>query len=162
MRKNRDLAVELWFKTTTGGPLFGYQKAPISGTPTGAVPVLYVGNDGKLRGQFWNGAAAPITSAAGVNDDRWHHVVLSGSLATQTMYLDGQKIGTVQGEISHDDVVYNQIGAAYTVPPSAWPAWGTDARRFFSGQIDEVAFYEYPVGPTTAAAHYQARTGASY
>ncbi|RSD24867.1 RHS repeat-associated core domain-containing protein [Amycolatopsis eburnea] len=161
VRKNRDLAIEMWFKTTAGGPLFGYQKAPISGTPTGAVPVLYVGTDGKLRGQFWNGGAAPITSAATVNDNAWHHVVLSGALATQTLYLDGKAVGTAQGEIAHDDVVYNQIGAAYTVPPSAWPGWGTDARRFFSGQIAEAAFYEYAVGPTTAAAHYQARAAAS-
>ncbi|WP_410614072.1 LamG-like jellyroll fold domain-containing protein [Amycolatopsis sp. lyj-109] len=161
VRKNRDLAVEMWFRTTTGGPLFGYQKAPISGTPAGAVPVLYVGTDGKLRGQFWNGTAAPITSAATVNDDAWHHVVLSGALATQTLYLDGQTVGSVQGEIAHDDMVYNQIGAAYTVPPSAWPGWGTEARRFFPGQIAEAAFYEYAVGPTTATAHFQARAAAS-
>ncbi|MBE1497549.1 RHS repeat-associated protein [Amycolatopsis lexingtonensis] len=161
VRKNRDLAIEMWFRTTAGGPLFGYQKAPISGTPTGAVPVLYVGTDGKLRGQFWNGGAAPITSATTVNDNAWHHVVLSGALATQTLYLDGKAVGTAQGEIAHDDVVYDQIGAAYTVPPSAWPAWGTAARRFFSGQIAEAAFYEYAVGPTTAAAHYQARAAAS-
>ncbi|MFC3508869.1 DNRLRE domain-containing protein [Amycolatopsis halotolerans] len=161
VRKNRDLAVEMWFRTTAGGPLFGYQRAPINGTPTGAVPALYVGTDGKLRGQFWNGSAAPITSAAAVNDNAWHHVVLSGALATQTLYLDGRAVGTAQGEIAHDDVVYNQIGAAYTVPPSAWPAWGTDARRFFSGQIAEAAYYEYAVGPTTAAAHFQARSAAS-
>ncbi|WP_326955193.1 DNRLRE domain-containing protein [Amycolatopsis sp. NBC_01286] len=160
VRKNRDLAVEMWFKTASGGPLFGYQKAPISGTPTSAVPVLYVGTDGKLRGQFWNGTAAPITSATTVNDNAWHHVVLSGALATQTLYLDGQAVGSAQGEIAHDDVVYDQIGAAYTVPPSAWPGWGTDPRRFFSGQIAEAAFYEYAVGPTTAAAHFQARAAA--
>ncbi|WP_370939367.1 LamG-like jellyroll fold domain-containing protein [Amycolatopsis sp. cg13] len=162
VRKNRDLAIEMWFKTSQGGPLFGYQRAPIGSTPTGAVPVLYVGTDGKLRGQFWNGGVGPITSAEAVNNDQWHHVVLSGSLATQTLYLDGRKVGSAQGEISHDDIVYNQIGAAYTVPPSAWPAWGTEPRRFFSGQIDEVAFYEYPVGPTTAQAHFQAGSGADY
>lgn len=160
VRKNRDLSIEMWFKTTQGGPLFGYQRAPIDKTPTGAVPVLYVGTDGKLRGQFWNGGVGPIATAAPVNDDTWHHVVLSGSLATQTLYLDGQKVGTANGEIDHSDIVYNQIGAAYTVPPSAWPGWGTQPKRFFNGQIDEVAFYEYPVGPTAALSHFQARRSA--
>ncbi|MFD8495866.1 LamG-like jellyroll fold domain-containing protein [Amycolatopsis sp. NPDC059657] len=162
VRKNRDLAIEMWFNTKLGGPLFGYQKSPIGETPEGAVPVLYVGTDGKLRGQFWNGTAAPITSAAAVNNGEWHHVVLSGSLATQTLYLDGQKVGSVEGEITHDDIVYSQLGAAYTVPPSAWPAWGNEPRRFFAGQIDEVAYYEYPVGPTAVAAHFQAKAGADY
>ncbi|KZB80374.1 hypothetical protein AVL48_12800 [Amycolatopsis regifaucium] len=162
VKKNRDLAIELWFKTTQGGPLFGYQKSRINETPQGAVPVLYVGTDGKLRGQFWNGAAGPITSSALVNDDQWHHVVLSGSLATQTLYLDGQKVGTAAGEIQHDDITFNQIGAAYTVPPSSWPAWGTQPRRFFSGLIDEVAFYEYPLGQTAALSHFQAKAGADY
>ncbi|GAB3729789.1 polymorphic toxin-type HINT domain-containing protein [Amycolatopsis oliviviridis] len=162
VKKNRDLAIELWFKTTQGGPLFGYQKARIDETPQGAVPVLYVGTDGKLRGQFWNGAAGPITTSAPVNDDQWHHVVLSGSLATQTLYLDGQKVGTAAGEIQHDDITFNQIGAAYTVPPSSWPGWGTQPRRFFSGLIDEVAFYEYPLGQTAALSHFQAKAGADY
>ncbi|WP_170220880.1 scabin-related ADP-ribosyltransferase [Amycolatopsis cihanbeyliensis] len=162
VRKNRDLSIELWFKTTEGGPLFGYQRAPIDETPSGAVPALYVGNDGKLRGQFWNGTVDMITSAEPVNDDQWHHVVLSGSLATQTMYLDGQKVGTAEGEIDHDDLTYNQIGAAYTVPPSSWPEWGSQPRRHFSGQIDEVAFYEYPLGATAARAHFEARASADY
>jgi RHS repeat-associated protein len=160
VRKNRDLAVELWFKTTEGGPLFGYQKSPITGTPVGAVPVLYVGQDGKLRGQFWNGGAHPITSTGTVNDGQWHHVVLSGSLATQTLYLDGAAVGTQAGEIDHSDVLYSQIGAGYTVPPSAWDGWGTEPRRFFKGQIDEVAYYEHPVGPTAVRSHFLARTAA--
>ncbi|WNV89007.1 polymorphic toxin-type HINT domain-containing protein [Umezawaea sp. Da 62-37] len=158
MRKNRDLAIEMWFKTTNGGPLFGNQKAPIDQTSAGAVPTLYVGQDGKLRGQFWNGGAHPITSTTSVNDNQWHHVVLSGSLATQTLFLDGNVVGTQAGEIDHDDVLYNQIGAAYTVPPQAWPGWGTQARRFFDGQIDEVAYYEHPLGLTAVKSHFQARS----
>ncbi|GLY49816.1 hypothetical protein Lesp01_34720 [Lentzea sp. NBRC 102530] len=159
VRKNRDLAIELWFKTSAGGPLFGYQQQPITGTSAGAVPALYVGQDGKLRGQFWNGAANPLTSTRTVNDDQWHHVVLSGSLATQMLYLDGEPVTTtpLAGEINHPDALHSQIGGGYTVPPSAWPGWGTDARRYFSGLIDEVAYYEHPLGPAEVKSHYQAR-----
>ncbi|MDX8048572.1 LamG-like jellyroll fold domain-containing protein [Lentzea sp. BCCO 10_0798] len=159
VRKNRDLTVELWFKTSAGGPLFGYQQQPITGVSAGAVPALYVGQDGKLRGQFWNGAANPLTSTRTVNDDQWHHVVLSGSLATQMLYLDGEPVSTtpLAGEINHPDALHSQIGGGYTVPPSAWPGWGTDARRYFSGLIDEVAYYEHPLGPAEVKSHYQAR-----
>ncbi|MCP2303843.1 RHS repeat-associated core domain-containing protein [Actinokineospora globicatena] len=161
VRKNRDLSIELWFRTTTGGPLFGYQQQDISTTSAGAVPALYIGQDGKLRGQFWNGGAHPITSAGTVNDGQWHHAVLSGSLATQTLFLDGVAVGTQLGEIAHPDALHSQIGAAYTVPPGAWESWGTDARRFFRGQIDEVAYYEHPLGATAVRAHFQARAPAA-
>ncbi|MEU0531367.1 RHS repeat-associated core domain-containing protein [Amycolatopsis tolypomycina] len=162
LRKNRDLSVELWFKTAQGGPLAGYQKSALGTTSATGVPLLYVGTDGKLRGQFWNGTVAPITSAGTVTDDQWHHVVLSGTLATQTLFLDGQKVGSVNGDISHDELLYNQVGAAYASNPAGWPAWGTTSRRFFSGQIDEVAFYEYALGQTAAQAHFRARAAADY
>ncbi|MGW6931011.1 LamG-like jellyroll fold domain-containing protein [Lentzea sp. NPDC054927] len=159
VRKNRDLAVELWFKTSAGGPLFGYQQQPITGVSGGGVPALYVGQDGKLRGQFWNGSANPLTSTRVVNDDQWHHVVLSGSLATQMLYLDGEPVTQtpLPGEITHPDALHSQIGGGYTVPPSAWPGWGTDARRYFSGLIDEVAYYEHPLGPAEVRSHFRAR-----
>ncbi|MFJ9785420.1 LamG-like jellyroll fold domain-containing protein [Amycolatopsis sp. NPDC101161] len=161
-RKNRDLSVELWFRTAQGGPLVGYQKSRLTDASTSGAPLLYVGTDGKLRGQFQNGAVAPMTSAGTVTDDQWHHVVLAGSLAVQTLYLDGQKVGSANGEITHDELLYNQVGAAYAANPSGLPAWGATSRRFFSGQIDEVAYYEYALGQTAAQAHYRARTTADY
>ncbi|OPG07207.1 hypothetical protein B1L11_31305 [Microbispora sp. GKU 823] len=46
------LAVEAWFKTTGSGTILGYQSWPES-SPEAYAPVVYVGTDGKLRGQFW-------------------------------------------------------------------------------------------------------------
>ncbi|SHG56304.1 RHS repeat-associated core domain-containing protein [Streptoalloteichus hindustanus] len=157
VRKSRDLALELWFRTTGSGPLAGLQTHAFTENPTGALPALYVGNDGKLRGQFWHGRVDPITTAQPVNDGKWHHVVLSGSLATQTMFLDGAKVGSTEGEIDLASMNHAQIGAAYTVPPSAWPEWGADAKRHFAGDIDEVALYQHPLGEAAARAHFEAR-----
>ncbi|WP_229403395.1 LamG-like jellyroll fold domain-containing protein [Micromonospora okii] len=157
VKKSRDASVELWFKiglAQTGGPLIGYQDKAFGTTATSGVPVLYTGTDGKLRGQFATGTIAPITSVGAVNDDKWHHVVLSAMANTQTMYLDGVKVGELTGPaIEHSLLTFNQVGAASAATPSSWPAWGTTAQRYFAGTIDEVAVYSRPLGPAAAAAH---------
>ena len=159
IKKNRDLAVEMWFKTKAGGPLLGMQDTEYSegssSTPASgqSMPVLWVGTDGKLRGNFGNGKREPVTTPGMVNDDQWHHVVLSGSLGTQSLFLDGRLIGTVAGEIDHLNMTHNQIGSAFTT--ASWPGWGSPSKQYFSGTIDEVAFYEHAIGTTAAKQHFE-------
>lgn len=163
VKKSRDAAVELWFKnnpTGAGGPLLGYQDKALGSASTTGVPVLYVGDDGKLRGQFATGSISPITTAAKVNDGRWHHVVLSSMGGTQTLYLDGVKAGELTGRtIDHSLLTFNQIGAAYASTPASWPGWGATAQRSYNGTIDEVSLYAGPLGAASVAAHYRAATG---
>ncbi|MFI7672301.1 RHS repeat-associated core domain-containing protein [Actinophytocola sp. NPDC049390] len=157
VKKTRDGAVELWFKantTGTGGPLLGYQDRAFGTTPTRGVPVLYVGMDGRLRGQFGTTTVAPMTSPLAVNDGTWHHVVLSSLGTTQTLYLDGVRIGQTTATLDHALLTFNQLGAATATNPSAWPQWGSAATRFWSGAIDEVAVYSRPLGAAAVAAHH--------
>ncbi len=160
VKKSRDIALELWFKSTAtgaGGPLAGYQDKALGTTPTRGVPVLYIGTDGKLRGQFASNTITPITTANGLNDGRWHHVVLSATGSTQVMYVDGVRTGTLENQVlDHTNLTFNQIGAAHAT--GAWPAWGT-GKRHFNGVIDEVSLYSKALGPNAAAAHF--RAGAS-
>ncbi|TQJ17751.1 RHS repeat-associated core domain-containing protein [Kribbella jejuensis] len=156
--RSRDEAVELWFKTSgsTSQPLLGYQKESWGKPTTGGMPVLYVGADGKLRGQFWHGSAAPMTSAGLVNDNQWHHVVLSSMGTRQSLYLDGAAIGTItQSVVDHAQFPANQIGAAVAAAPTAWPSYGTQAVKYFTGQIDEVAMYSHPLTTRDVVAHWQ-------
>lgn len=156
VKKTRDGAVELWFKanpTGTGGPLLGYQDKAFGTTPTRGVPVLYVGTDGKLRGQFGATAIAPVTSPLAVNDGAWHHVVLSSMGTTQSLYLDGARIGQIIATLDHAQLTVNQLGAATVTSPASWPGWGSAATRYFNGAIDEVAVYSRPLGPAAVAAH---------
>src|SRR5207247_567026 len=81
--------VEAWFNTTQGGVLFGYQNVPPFGFPSNYVPIVYVGSDGRLYGQVWDGAVHPITSFSAVNNGLWHHVALVAQGAGQRLYLDG-------------------------------------------------------------------------
>ncbi|MFB9680164.1 RHS repeat-associated core domain-containing protein [Streptosporangium vulgare] len=164
-----ELAVEAWFKTTVSGTVIGMQNTA-DNTPSASAPVVYVGTDGKLRGQFFTGlstvAQSPITSTGAVNDGAWHHVVLSAvetkpatdstpAEHTQTLYLDGVAAGTLAGEIQHGDMVETRIGSGYG--SSAWPfTTGTAAVFPFNGDIDEVAVYGKPLGVAAVARHFAA------
>jgi RHS repeat-associated protein len=160
LKKSRDGAVELWFKASTtgsGGPLLGYQDKAFGTAATTGVPILYVGTDGKLHGQFATGTVNPIASTGSVVDGHWHHVVLSAMGTTQTLYLDGVKAGELSGQtIEHSLLTFNQIGAAYASTPASWPAWGSGSQRYFAGAIDDVAVYSSPIGLPSVTAHYRA------
>lgn len=161
VRKSGELSVEMWFRTSTGGPLFGVQNQPDSVTPTSSVPLLYVGTDGKFRGQFWTGTVTLLASAGTVTDDQWHHVVLSSTINSQTLYLDGQVVSTRSGAINHGAFNHSQVGAAFAVTPSQYLGWGTVQRRSFTGVIDEVAVYQHPLGLPAVQAHHRARADAA-
>ncbi|HEX4866768.1 MAG TPA: hypothetical protein VFV32_04000 [Acidimicrobiales bacterium] len=62
---NTSATIEAWFKTTASGPIFGYQSGSVDVTPTGWVPALYVGTDGKLRGALWPTPSRCCTSTSG-------------------------------------------------------------------------------------------------
>ncbi|WP_435212544.1 DNRLRE domain-containing protein [Streptomyces sp. bgisy034] len=145
------LTAELWFRTTGSGVLLSYQDHTLEEATTGKyTPALYVGTDGKLRGEFWNGAAAPITSSGTVNDGAWHHAALTAAGNTQTLYLDGAKVGSATGEITQYDQRFVYLGAGYW---SNWPATaGTTG--YFTGDIDEAAVYSRPLGARTIAEHH--------
>ncbi|WP_134656329.1 DNRLRE domain-containing protein [Streptomyces sp. H23] len=147
------LTAELWFRTTGSGVLLSYQDHTLEEATTGKyTPALYVGTDGRLRGEFWNGTSAPLTSAAPVNDGAWHHAALTAAGNTQTLYLDGKKTGSLSGEITQYDQRFVYLGAGYW---NNWPAT-TGTVGHFAGDIDEAAVYSRPLGARTVAEHHAA------
>ncbi|MGW4113754.1 DNRLRE domain-containing protein [Actinosynnema sp. NPDC004786] len=163
--KNRNAAVELWFRTTKSGPLLAFQDKPFDQTGhTATAPVLYVGTDGRLRGRFRTDGAAqspPITTGSAVNDGRWHHVVLSASVASQALFVDGAKVGELAGVVDNEVLAHGQVGAGISVNPAVdWPAWGDRRTWFFEGDVDEVAVYAHPLGANQVGAHHAARAAA--
>ncbi|MEU6642708.1 DNRLRE domain-containing protein [Saccharomonospora sp. NPDC046836] len=157
VRNSAYASVELWFKTTTAGVLFSTSNyLPGAANPGGSMPVLYVGTDGKLHGHFWNSQVTGIVSPNAVNDDQWHHVVLSAAYDTQTLYLDGAAVGTQSGTLVNIDP-YNFIGVG-AVNDRAWPAKPAGTWSYFTGQIAEAAFYQHPLGASVVAEHYAARS----
>ncbi|MQS15923.1 DNRLRE domain-containing protein [Streptomyces kaniharaensis] len=152
-----DVAVELWFNTTTPGVLIGDQSRTID-DPNGVggswTPVMYVGSDGKLRGRFYGTATDSAASANPVTDGTWHHAVLSVQATAQTLYLDGQVVGVQTGTVDYQQNSHTYIGAGFA---RFWPAAPGDISHF-TGSIDEVTLYQHPLSAGDVVAHYRARS----
>ncbi|MEV0347597.1 LamG-like jellyroll fold domain-containing protein [Nonomuraea sp. NPDC050680] len=152
------LSVEAWFKTTQSGVIMAAGTAETSSLARGAM--LYVGTDGKLRGSL-DAVMTPITSAAAVNEGQWHHVALSVAGQNQTLYLDGQQVGTMTGTATGWRT-FATIGNGVTDPAKS-PAVPSTVGAFpFQGQLDEVALYGQPLTAAEVGGHYAARNGAPF
>ncbi|MEH1055731.1 LamG-like jellyroll fold domain-containing protein [Micromonospora sp. CPCC 206171] len=155
-------SISMWFKTTAlNGVLFSYNGDAITkGTTTGNyTPALYIGSDGKLHGQWYQGnATQAMASTSVVNNGAWHHVVLTGMGDVQYLYLDGVQQGTpLAGTIAQvpNGSANVQIGAGFV--GGGWPSHkNTGASpavaNYFSGSISDVAFFNQALTGTTIAA----------
>ncbi|MEU2359777.1 LamG-like jellyroll fold domain-containing protein [Streptomyces noursei] len=154
LRTSTFLTTELWFKTTSPGVLVGFQDGRLDeGRPGDWVPPLTIDRDGKLRGQYWTGKVETIVSESTVTDDAWHHAVLTGAGTTQSLYLDGELVGSGTGPIDHRNMSYAYLGAGFSSP-----GWGTsDGVHHFKGSLDEVAIYHHALDAAAVAEHYAAR-----
>ncbi|MFC4131754.1 LamG-like jellyroll fold domain-containing protein [Hamadaea flava] len=141
-------SVSMWFTmpsgSTAGGVLYAYQSMPMSGDLSVSgywTPALYVGTDGKLRGGFWTGSAANVlTTSASVADGKWHHVALSASSTSQSLYLDGTLVGTRNAALVATTATYAYLGAGKW--SASWTGYDGDNAGYFPGSIGEFAFYK--------------------
>ncbi|GAA1916612.1 hypothetical protein GCM10009716_27230 [Streptomyces sodiiphilus] len=151
------LSIELWFRTTDSGVLVGFQNSPLDeGSPEQRNPPLTVDADGKLSGFLYTGsvdAIDPIKSAETVTDNEWHHAVLTAAGTTQTLYLDGRRVGSREGPLDHRELSYTYLGAGWS--DSRWDGGPSEVRRF-TGHMDDVAVYHHPLDATTVAEHHAA------
>ncbi|MEU8238903.1 LamG-like jellyroll fold domain-containing protein [Actinoplanes missouriensis] len=158
------VSVSLWFKmnagASTGGVLYSFQSHEIWDAPDedvdNWVPALYVGADGKLRGQFcYCDGATPTTTAGKVNDGQWHHVALAAGADKQTLYLDGAAVGTAARTVEASTAVHAYVGAGTTL---SWPSPAADSTNgFFPGHIAEFAYYRSELSAAQAAGQFGAR-----
>lgn len=146
-------SISLWFKTTShDGVLASIQGQALSKgstTTTGYDPVLYIGNDGKLYGEWWNAHLTPTSTADPVDDGLWHHAQLvttiRGGTTTQTLYFDGKKVGTpITGAVSLTENPANlTFGAGYI--GGSWPnenyykpGDSTGHLDYFNGEVADI------------------------
>jgi RHS repeat-associated protein len=166
------VSVGLWFKaasSTASGVLFGSQADALSnsaGNSAARDPELYVGGNGKLYGELWNGKIDPMSSSVTVDDGQWHYAVLTGSGTTQALWLDGAKVATLSGQISPDGLTKDTAGAGFW---GGWPAaYATEGPSlidtpvgYFGGSIAQAAVYPHPLAQPAIAGQYALAQGAS-
>ena len=130
-------SISLWFKrssTSSKGILIGYEQA----SPGNWNPLAYIGSDGVLRGWMYQGGDATWTSGITV-DTTWHHLALVYTTNTQTAYLDGSQVATMNGTLIPGASNIIQIGNGYA--NTGIVGISTTGNQPFSGLIDEVRFY---------------------
>ncbi|MFJ1616804.1 LamG-like jellyroll fold domain-containing protein [Streptomyces sp. NPDC088249] len=153
-----DRSVELWFKTAKPGVLVADQSRSLT-DPAGPggnySPVLYVAADGKLRGHWYNGAGTAGTdfgSKSKVDNNAWHHAVLSAIGTTQTLYVDGVKQADVTGAPNDQANTRTYVGAGFA---KGWISAPADT-SYFTGSIAEVAVHASGLTEDQVEQHWSA------
>ncbi|MFC0038645.1 ricin-type beta-trefoil lectin domain protein [Actinomadura rayongensis] len=148
----------------TGGILFSTGNDVPSTPNANAMPVMYIGTDGKLYAQFWNGGVTPMISPQRVDDGQWHTVLLNSTGNHQGFYLDNDlRIGMAgsQAVNNADPLVF--VGAG-TFPPNTdtrqWVNAPGDTTRtrssYFNGQISNVMYFASALSTAQMAPYWKA------
>ncbi|MER5307278.1 LamG-like jellyroll fold domain-containing protein [Streptomyces sp. NPDC002773] len=152
-----DVSASLWFRTDKAGVMLANQSAPMAGAtePSGNwAPILYVGTDGKLHGEYFSGTGASNASPGTVTDNQWHHAAVTVKGDVQTLYLDGAQVATRSGApVNHESSNRTYIGAGFA---KSWPAAPAHV-SYFTGALDEVAVYRRGLSADEVADQYAAR-----
>ena len=130
---------EAWFKTTTEGVILGQVANGTypGGGRTPSIPGLYIDSTGILRACFFDtNGAVQIVSSAAYNDGNWHHAAVTFTDGTETLYVDGQALGSQQtDETSYAYTYWYFVGAGFA---QGW-ANTNDYWFYFGGDVDEVS-----------------------
>jgi hypothetical protein len=137
---------EAWFKTTSAGFNTIWSNRIAGGDTWGEVYAVSTGHI-----VFANSVAGTITSVrSGLNDGRWHHVLVSHENSQPThIYIDG---------VLDSNVTFSRF-------PQATAPWfigkdpqienATPGASFFNGSLDEVCiYYGIPISAAQAKNHY--------
>jgi hypothetical protein len=128
-------AFSLWFKTNAGTQIIlGSSSSANFGTgvPTNRAANIYLDNTGRIRAQLWAGSLLTMQSPSPVNDNQWHHVVLSYGNNSQSMYLDGVLINTIA--LGNNIPLFYAIGTGYGV---GWPGLPNTGWNPYDDQLDD-------------------------
>ena len=146
--------LELWIKTTatslTGTDAYegnGLLWSDVGGPANDFVMAML--NNGLSF--FTGNPDVSVTSAIAINDGRWHHLVATRTQgANIEIFVDGISRGTTTTN-------NNPLDAN----PSIMIGGNVLDSRYFSGLIDEVAYYPTVLSVARIRAHFQAGSGSS-
>jgi len=150
-----DLTFSAWFKTTgsaTGDVILGLDDNTIvPSIPSGYVPAIYVGVDGKVHASmFWhNSVSNQIVSASAYNDGTWHLLTDTYTAGVERLYIDGSFVGSqTQDEVGFSSTYAYFLGVGYAT--TAWSDFGPIGGSwvYFTGALDDVRIYNRALSPT--------------
>jgi hypothetical protein len=155
---------ELWFRTTstTGGVLAVFTDDPTRSchrTGGRCGRMLFLREDGHLQVGIQPGQdLLAVTSAAALNDDRWHYVVAtivvpSSGSSELRLYVDNALDATRSVGRPNDFEGYFAFGGG-GLPLTSTTTWPASAS--FTGLLDNVAYYDRTLSASTMSQHWYA------
>jgi PKD repeat protein len=149
--------IEAWFRTSSGsgGKIIGFGNGSTTLSST-YDRQLYLTNSGQVIFGVHNGAVQTITSAAGLNNNQWHHVAGTMGASGMALYVDGAPVGTLPGVTTATP--YNAFIRVGGDQLNGWPSRPTS--NALAGAIDEVAVYPTALSAAKIATHRQVGLGA--
>ena len=141
-----DFTIEMWVKTACTS--CGIFHIVGSGTPcVGGHDRHFYLSSGRLCFRVWQGAAWCVTEPL-VNDDVWHHLVLTVKTGLgQRAYIDSKLVGT--NTYDHSDFDWQ----THVVIGHSCDA----ATDYFTGLIDEVRIYDQALPETVIRSNFKKR-----
>lgn len=117
-----------------------------------ATPLAYLGTDGRLYAQFWNGVVRPMTSSRPVNDGLWHTLTLQTNGKDQSLYLDDYiRLGMAGSPTVTSTDPMTFVGGGVFNTSHAWLNAAGDATKvrasYFTGQLANVLYYSQWLTP---------------
>jgi len=147
-----NVSLSAWFNTSSApAGIVGNAGAEKVTSSNGWVPSLYVGANGKVHTSiFWHGDTKTTTSSNSYDDGEWHHAVATYDDGTETLYVDGKKVGQRTGlsqkDYNNGDYFY-YVGACRT--GSSWPNDGGNEAIYIKN-VDEVRVYDRALSASEA------------
>lgn len=145
-----------WFRApasyANGGKLIGFERprTGVSAPTDGAYDRhLYMDGQGRIWFGVYNNAHVALSSAAGLNNDRWHMAVGTQSSQGMRLYIDGVQVASNGNAVAETQTGWWRAGCGNL---SGWgDQWGgsndpgttseTPQNRTFAASLDEVTVY---------------------
>ena len=129
-----DFAIEQWVYITTTGQQHFYEARGGSNTNT---ILIYVGTDTVLK-TYINGSNT-ITDSGALTQNVWHHIVLTRSGSTTTLYKNGTSVGSFSDSYNY---VASPQGIIYFGANGGTDGLGSGRGSFLTGRIGITRTYK--------------------
>ncbi|WP_309617453.1 LamG domain-containing protein [Salinibacterium sp.] len=149
-----DFSIEFWFKSTQGrgNSTNWYDGAGLVDAEVGGISNDF-GISLMANGRVAAGTGNPdstILSAAGFNNNAWHHVVFTRTAASASLvlYIDGAQVATGTGGTQ-------PLNASAKISFGHIQTSAAAGTSHYAGNLDEIAIYNAPLTLATVQDHYQ-------
>ena len=156
---NFALTFSVWFATTSNGVILGQDSGVLPpSSPSGYVPAIYLDTNGLVRASiFWHGGTQDqIVSANSYNNGAWHSIIDTYDNGIETLYIDGQKIGSQSISENGYSATYDYfLGTGFG---TSWPNFGSGWLYFGSG-LSNAQVYNTSLSQSEITSLYQEGIG---